>query len=92
MKKDIIEAIRTLGSENFTGLEVDVKDGVATLEGLADRRSTRDLALSLASRTPGVVEVKDELNYRADDSHLRVPTPVPDPRDNWIPESGPVPE
>jgi CBS domain-containing protein len=77
---EVLDAIKALGEENFTGLGVDVDNGVATVSGLADRKTTRELALGIARRSPGVLEVKDELDYRWDDSHLKPETDTPDPR------------
>ena len=78
---DVAHAIEIMGAENFEDLEVLVDDGVATLHGTADRRSTRDIAVRLASRTPGVVEVIDRLEYSYDDSSLKDLRPQLDPKD-----------
>lgn len=78
---DVAHSIGVLGPENFEDLEVLVDDGVATLHGTADRRSTRDIAVRLASRTPGVVEVIDRLEYSHDDSSLKDLRPQMDPKD-----------
>lgn len=83
---DVTEAIDILGRETFSNLEVEVDDGVATIRGMADRKSTKELAVKLASRTPGVVEVVDRITFEIDDSRVRIPN-TPDPRFNWQPES-----
>jgi CBS domain-containing protein len=78
---DVLESInQTLGAENFEALHVDVKDGIANLSGLADRKTTRDLAVSIARRSPGVVEVDVDLNFRWDDTHVKTRAEGPDPR------------
>jgi osmotically-inducible protein OsmY len=71
---EVGEAIGVLGDENFENLSIDVHGGVVTLFGTADRSSTRNLAVDIASRVAGVSEVADHLDYALDDDHLR---PVP---------------
>ena len=80
IRSDVIEAIEVLGSETIHGLRVEGNDGVITLRGIADRKSTSDLAVKLASRTPGVVEVISKMGYEAEDTRTRVP-PESDPKD-----------
>jgi CBS domain-containing protein len=70
IRKDVLGSLDVLGDEVFAGLDVNVDEGVATIAGIADRRSTRDIAIRMASRTPGVVQVRDRLEYEFDDSHL----------------------
>jgi CBS domain-containing protein len=83
---DVVDAIKILGAETVDGLQVEVAEGVATLRGAADRKSTYEIAVKLASRTPGVVEVIDRLNFKRDDTKIRPATnPDPDPRLNWQP-------
>jgi CBS domain-containing protein len=85
IKADVIDAIEVLGAETLRGLEVEGADGVMTLRGTADRKSTRDLAIKLASRTPGVVEVVSRLDYEIDDAKGRFPRErdPKDPRLDW---------
>lgn len=85
LRADLLRSLDVLGEEVFSGLDVTIEDGVATMYGTADRRSTHDIALRMASRTPGVVQVKDHLDFIFDDSHIAVPSaPVElDPRRNW---------
>lgn len=78
IEKSAREMIEILGDENFEDLTISVEDGVVTLAGTADRRSTKRLAVKLVSRTPGVLEIRDELGWRLDDTHLRTPAPVPE--------------
>jgi CBS domain-containing protein len=73
-------AVELLGPENFTSLEVHASDGVVTLRGAADRKTTRDLARRLALHVPGVLEVVDELVWEWDDTGVK---PVPN-----LPEAG----
>lgn len=71
-------AIEMLGEESFLSLEVNASDGAVTISGAADRMTTRDIALRLASQVPGVLEVIDELEWQRDDSGIK---PVRNPRD-----------
>jgi CBS domain-containing protein len=81
IRTDAIEAINVLGEESFADLVVEVADGVATISGRADRKSTRELAIRLASRTPGVVEVISRLNYDVDDTRPKSFQSERDPKD-----------
>ena len=80
---DIRDGLHVLGDDVFEDLEVSVRDGVARLTGLADRKTTREIAAKIAARTPGVVEVVDRLRFEWDDSKARVAAVDPDPRSNW---------
>jgi CBS domain-containing protein len=78
--REVVDAIEVLGPENLGDLEVSVKDGIVTLTGGCDRRSTRDIAVSIASRVPGVSEVVDRLEYDLDDTAVH-PFPHSSPTD-----------
>jgi CBS domain-containing protein len=84
---DVIEAIRVLGTETIDGLEVAVAEGVVTITGVADRKSTRNLAVALAGRTLGVTEVLDRMSFERDDTKVKVDTQAKDPRRDWRPSS-----
>jgi len=71
IRQDVVEAIVILGEENFEDLSIDVTGGDVTLSGIVDRSSTRDVAVDMASRVPGVSEVADRLDYTLDDAHLK---------------------
>lgn len=87
LRTDVIESIGVLGKDTIEDLDVHVKDGIATVRGLADRKTTHELAIKLASRTPGIVEVIDRMAFGLDDTRIRISTdPTPDPRHNWHPE------
>jgi CBS-domain-containing membrane protein len=72
------KAIEIMGAENFTSLEVEASDGSVTISGNADRKTTHDLAVGIASHVSGVLEVVDELEWEWDDSDVK---PVRTPRD-----------
>lgn len=90
IRRDVVDAIEILGPETIRDLTVSVVDGVATLDGVADRRSTKELAAGLAARTPGVTEVVDRLDHEVDGRRRRAAPPVQDPKDprlDWHPSS-----
>jgi hypothetical protein len=60
-------------------VRVEVTEGVITLTGSTDRRSTAELASELAHAVPGVVGVVDRITY-ADDDRAGPPKPRPGPR------------
>ncbi|TMR35817.1 CBS domain-containing protein [Nonomuraea zeae] len=49
------------------GIIVEVRDGIVTLSGQADRRSEAMAAVRTAGRVEGVVDVRRELTWREDD-------------------------
>jgi CBS domain-containing protein len=51
-------------------VQVKVDDGVVTLTGHLDRKSSGEITKNLARAVDGVVDVKSELSYRWDDSKL----------------------
>lgn len=76
IRADVVGEVlrRTLGVRDDV-VDVTVHDGVVTLTGQLERRSTVRLALRLAAQVSGVVEVVDALGYAVDDiplSALRV--------------------
>ncbi|MFO7191442.1 MULTISPECIES: CBS domain-containing protein [Thermocrispum] len=62
-------------------IEVSVRDGVVTLRGTVERRSEVALAESMTARTPGVVDVRNELTYRIDDRDVE--QEMAEARRNW---------
>lgn len=81
---DALSAVLILGEENFRDLQVEVTEGVLSMTGTADRRSTHDLAVRIASRVPGVIEVRDSLRFAIDDT--KIPARTKDPRYDWTPD------
>lgn len=79
---DLIASVREglgdLGIENFVALDISAQSGEVTIRGTTDRKTTRDLAIGIATRVPGVLEVVDELDWRWDDTSV---TPVRNQRD-----------
>ncbi|MFG1803672.1 CBS domain-containing protein [Micromonospora carbonacea] len=76
IRADVVGEVlrRTLGVRDDV-VDVTVHDGVVTLTGQLERRSTVRLALRLSAQVSGVVEVVDALGWAVDDiplSGLRV--------------------
>lgn len=67
------DAISVLGAEVIEDLKVEANDGIVRLAGVADRRSTRELARKLAAGIPGVLAVADDMTHEIDDRAPRVP-------------------
>lgn len=89
IRDEVIDSIRVLGEETIADLEVEVDEGIATLKGVADRKTTHRLAVKVAARTPGVVEVIDLMTFELDDTRMKFGTnPDPDPRYNWRSKAG----
>ncbi len=59
-----------LNDANVGGLRIDVDTfkGAVTLSGRVKSQAEKDQAMSIARRTPGVVEVKDALQIIPDES------------------------
>jgi hypothetical protein len=53
-----------------TDVDVSVRDGIVTLGGTVDLRSTAEIAPRLAHRLDGVVDVVSDLRHRLDDGGL----------------------
>lgn len=53
----------------YGAVDVDVKEGVVTLTGELDRKSSVMIAERLARTVDGVVDVKSEIVYKRDDSN-----------------------
>jgi len=79
IRRDVADIVHVLGTENFPDVDVQVADGVVTLSGRADRKSTRDIAVKLARRLPGVTEVRDRLEFEWDDTRAMAVPLVDDP-------------
>jgi len=56
-------------------IEVEVRDGVVTLSGRADRHSTAQLAVKFTQLVAGVVDVVDRLEFEFDDRKLADASP-----------------
>ena len=57
--------------------EVSVTDGVATIRGRVDRRSSAEMIARTAVLVPGVRDVVSEVTWTIDDAEIKNPTPGP---------------
>ncbi|MFR9799114.1 CBS domain-containing protein [Streptomyces sp. MS06] len=53
------------------GVDVAVTEGVVTLSGILERRSEKEIAVSMTRQVDGVVDVVDKLTYRLDDARVQ---------------------
>jgi CBS-domain-containing membrane protein len=58
--------------------EVTVTDGVATIRGHVDRRSSAEMIARTAILVPGVRDVLSDVHWTVDDADLKDPTPGPE--------------
>ena len=70
IRQDVVHALANMGPEVVAHIHVKVEGGTAVLRGRVDRRSTKDHAVRLTSRIPGIFSVSDELHYEMDDSDI----------------------
>ncbi len=72
IREDVLLRILWLDPARF---EVQVKDGVASVRGQADRRSTAEMVGRVVAMVPGIVDVVDFVTWALDDSELKPSTP-----------------
>jgi CBS domain-containing protein len=69
VRRDVLsQVVWHVLTEDPSRVEVLVADGVVTLRGMADRRSSAEIAIRLAGAVDGVLRVVDELRWAYDDS------------------------
>lgn len=54
--------------------QVEVAEGIATLTGKVDRKSTAQIAVHLTRAVPGVIDVVDQLSFAYDDTVVSATT------------------
>ena len=72
IRDEILTAILRLSGQE---VQVQVHDGVVTLRGEVERRSTAQIAERLARSVDGVVSVRPMIDYAVDDRALRQSVP-----------------
>jgi CBS domain-containing protein len=72
IREDVLVRILWLDPARF---EVEVENGVASIRGQADRRSTAEMVGRVVAMVPGIVDVLDFVTWAVDDSELRPSTP-----------------
>jgi CBS domain-containing protein len=79
IRHDVVdEALRHVMAINGGPVQVECVDGVVTLAGRVQFRSTADLVAGLTRQVPGVVDVADGLTFEIDDNVIsgsRIGTP-----------------
>jgi CBS domain-containing protein len=74
-RDEVIEGVlRPLLSVDPLTAQVEVTDGVVTLNGEVDRKSTAQIAAHVTKRVPGVVQVVDHLAWSYDDTAVSATT------------------
>jgi CBS-domain-containing membrane protein len=69
IREDIVEGVlRQMLWIDPLELEVDVVDGIVTLTGNVDRKSTTEIAAYVVKSVPGVIQVVDRMTFRYDDT------------------------
>jgi CBS-domain-containing membrane protein len=71
VRDDVIEGVlrQLLWIDPLT-VQVEVEDGVVTLNGEVDRKSTAQIAAHVTKRVPGVVQVVDHVTWNYDDTTI----------------------
>jgi CBS-domain-containing membrane protein len=75
IREDVLRRTLWLDPEQFT---VEVADGIASIRGSVDRRSSADMIARTAVLVPGVRDVRSEVSWTIDDADLKTPTPGPE--------------
>jgi CBS domain-containing protein len=75
LRQEVVEDVlrRLLWIDPLT-VEVDVTDGVVTLNGLVDRKSTAEIAVHVTNSVPGVINVVNQLAWNYDDTAVSAST------------------
>jgi len=75
LHEDVVENVlrRMLWIDPLT-VKVEVHDGVVTLTGNLDRKSTAELAVHVTKTVPGVIRVVDQLTWEYDDTSVAAAT------------------
>jgi CBS domain-containing protein len=74
VRNDVLVDTLWLDPKEF---EVSVTDGVATIRGHVDRRSSAEMIARTAVLVPGVRDVVAEVTWNIDEAELKNPTPGP---------------
>ena len=72
IREDVLLRILWLDPAQFS---VGVTDGVASIGGRVERRSTAEMVERAVTMVPGIVDVEPDLSWTIDDSHAS-PTPL----------------
>jgi CBS-domain-containing membrane protein len=75
IREDVLVRTLWLDPKQF---EVTVADGIATIRGSVDRRSSAEMIARTAVLVPGVRDVVSHVTWTIDDAELKNPTPGPE--------------
>lgn len=75
IREDVLLRTLWLDPKRF---EVSVADGIATIRGSVDRRSSAEMIARTAVLVPGVRDVVSDVRWTIDDAELKNPTPGPE--------------
>lgn len=75
LRQEIIEEVlRRMLWIDPVAVQVDVTEGIVTLNGEVDRKSTAHIAVYVIKTVPGVIQVTDKLTYAYDDTRVAATT------------------
>lgn len=75
LRHEVVEnVLRRMLWINPLPVEADVIDGVVTLNGNVDRKSTAELAVHVTKSVPGVIRVVDQVTWNDDDTAVDAST------------------
>lgn len=75
IREDIAEdVLRRVLQLDATEAQVEVSEGIATLTGGVDRKSTAEIAVHLTRAVPGVIDVVDQISFAYDDTVVSATT------------------
>ncbi len=72
IRQDVLLRTLWIDPDQF---EVEVSDGVATIRGAVDRRSTAGMIVRSVENVPGIVAVNAEIAWNVDDRDIEAPAP-----------------
>lgn len=72
IRQDVILRALWLDPAHF---EVSVRDGVATVVGHVERRSTAEMVGRVVGLVPGVVDVRTDISWSIEDEEIEAPSP-----------------
>ena len=67
IREDVLHRILWLDPESFA---VQVRNGIVTIKGHVERRSTAEMVESSVAMVPGIVDVKADVSWSVDDSEV----------------------
>jgi hypothetical protein len=72
IREDVCEALAMHPAIDARNLEVEVRDGVVTLRGTVDDRTSKRLAVDVAESIAGVIAVRSEVRARSSEERAHI--------------------